>query len=96
MSRPCDAQAARRQAHQLALAYFAGTHRARVLNALIQAGDDGLTADELEVVLSMSGNSVRPRLQELAKPGGVRRTDRSRRTRSGAFALVWVAVEGQP
>jgi predicted ArsR family transcriptional regulator len=83
-------QAAARQA----AFFFAGTQRARIYDALQGAAPAGLTADELEHRLGLSGNAVRPRLLELAEMGAIKRTDRTRRTRSGALALLWVAVEG--
>ena len=94
--KPCDAGAAtRREAMQGAL-IFGAAQRTRILAALLEARPGGLTADELEERLSMSGNSVRPRLRELLEAGQVTRTDRTRRTRSGSLALVCVVSEVAP
>ncbi len=95
MTRPRDAGAATRREAMEGAIIFGAAQRTRILAALLDA-HDGLTADDLEVRLSMSGNSVRPRLRELEAARQVTRTARTRRTRSGSLALVWVAGEVTP
>lgn len=70
--------------------------RARVLAALA-ASPAGLTAEEVERVTGLSGNTVRPRLAELADLGRAVRSPRVRSTSSGRSAVVWtVAGEVTP
>ena len=58
----------------------------------LQQHPDGMTAEELETATGLSGNSVRPRLVELAEVNLVTRTERTRKTRQGRDAFVYVAV----
>jgi predicted ArsR family transcriptional regulator len=60
-----------------------------VLDALGNAG--GLTAQELEYVTGLAGNTVRPRLWELRKRGLVADSGQTRKTPSGRAAIVWRA-----
>lgn len=64
--------------------------------AAIKASPHGLTDEEIGRVLSMQGNSVRPRRVELVGDGA-RLPHRiesagTRKTRSGRRAVVWVVV----
>lgn len=70
--------------------------RLRVLDAVRAAGDEGLTAEEVERATGLGGNTCRPRLQELREAGLVVRTERRRPTRSGRQAFVHVAGEPPP
>jgi hypothetical protein len=45
-----------------------GTQRAKVLEAIGEAGLDGLTDQEIAVALGLAENSVRPRRRELSDP----------------------------
>jgi hypothetical protein len=45
-----------------------GTQRAKVLEAIREAGLDGLTDQEIAVALGLAENSVRPRRKELSNP----------------------------
>ena len=80
-----------------AKASTAAEQRLRVLAAIRQRGDYGATADELEVVLGMLGNSIRPRLVELRGecrrrpdlPVLIQDSGEHRPTRSGRSAVVW-------
>ena len=69
----------------------ANNQRARILLELYRH-DGGLCAFEIEQLLGMSGNTVRPRLVELARHGHVRATDETRLTPSGRPAAIWKAV----
>ena len=65
--------------------------RGRVLHA-IHASAYGLTAQEIEDRTGIAGNTVRPRLVELRDAGLIVEGPRFRKTRSGRWAVVWVAV----
>lgn len=65
--------------------------RSRVL-ALLASRDGGMTAQEIEDALSLSGSSVRPRLVELRETGCVRDSGRTRLTASKRSAVVWEFV----
>lgn len=67
-----------------------GTQKAAIYDTLVEV-TQGLTRDELETVLHLSGNAVRPRVQELIEAGLVEETELTRRTRSGSKATVLVA-----
>lgn len=68
----------------------AETLRRAVLDA-IRASADGLTDEEIQQRLEMSGNTSRPRRRELQKAGLVWDSGRTRKTLSGRKAVVWVA-----
>ena len=68
------------------------TLRRAVLDALRAAGEAGLTDEEMQTRLGMGGNTQRPRRVELERGGLVRDSGRTRRTRGGREAVVWVAV----
>lgn len=55
---------------------------------------DGLTADEVASRLKLSPLTVRPRVAELHKAGGVADSGLRRKNRSGRNAIVWVAHGG--
>jgi hypothetical protein len=60
-----------------------------VLNAIRDAGADGLSSDEAEVVLAMTHQTVSARVHELARAGAIVDTGERRRTRSKRLATVW-------
>jgi hypothetical protein len=64
--------------------------RARVLAYLVTQ-PDGATDEELQTALDMPGSTERPRRVELVTRGLVRDSGRTRQTRSGRQAVVWVA-----
>lgn len=68
--------------------------RRRVFDAIEAAGAAGLIAEEVEGATGLGGNTVRPRLMELAKEGRIMRAPRVRPTRSGRCAVVWVVAPG--
>ena len=78
--------------HQAAhsLAESAANLRERVFAAIERAGDDGLTAEEIEGLTRLGGNTVRPRLCELREAKRIVQTDRTRKTRSGRNAHIYV------
>jgi hypothetical protein len=57
---------------------------------------NGYTAEELERVTGLAGNTVRPRLRALVLKGMVRDSGRTRANNSGRKAAVWVAADGDP
>ena len=63
--------------------------RMSILAALIRADPQGLTADEIERCTGMTGNSIRPRLVEMATLTWVSRGPEVRATKSGRDASVW-------
>lgn len=68
---------------------LAPTLRLRVLQALLSAGEDGLTREQLEHVTALDGSTLRPRVWELMKDGTIREIpDRTRKTLSGRFAAI--------
>lgn len=77
------------------IAEDAETLRQRVLAAIRAAGEAGMTDEEIQTELHMSGNTERPRRWELAKICAIRRAGRTRKTTSGREADVWIAT-GRP
>lgn len=72
--------------------YATSTERSRVLRCL-RDHPDGLTDEELQDVLNMNPSTQRPRRIELCdmEPALVKDSGRTRKTRSGRNAVVWVA-----
>jgi hypothetical protein len=74
------------------------TQRALVRAAIVAAGPEGRTDDELQLLLQLDGSSERPRRWELWKMNRIRvRTDPEgkpvrRLTRTNRSAVVWVAA----
>ena len=63
--------------------------RMTILAALLRAAPYGLTAQEIEQHTGMTGNSIRPRLVEMATLTWVSRGPEVRATKSGRDAAVW-------
>lgn len=73
---------------------FTGRERLAVLAAFLDAGKDGLTHQEAEACLcEWMPSGVRTRCKELVRLGLIVDTGRTRLTRSGRHAIVWVAKE---
>ena len=66
-----------------------GDLRERVFQA-IAARAEGATAQELEGLTGLAGNTIRPRIVELYEANRIRRSGEKRRTRSNRRAEVWV------
>lgn len=62
--------------------------QARVVEAISRNYGEA-TADEIEVLTGLSGNSVRPRIVELREAGVIEDSGRQRPTRLGNKAVVW-------
>ena len=65
---------------------------ARVLFSIRDAGRGGMTDEEMQLELSMPGNSQRPRRVVLVQMGLVCDGGIRRRTLSGRSAIAWVDV----
>lgn len=76
----------------LAAAPDARNLRERVLVALGEAGDAGLTADQCALAVGRDRLSVRPRVAELARLGRIVETGERRKNESGLSAKVWRAA----
>ena len=68
----------------------AGSTDRRILDELRKRGERGGTDEELQLALSLGGNSQRPRRVALAKAGKVIDSRRRRRTSSGRAAIIWI------
>lgn len=74
----------------------AGTLRAQVLDYVRRCKHHGAIDEEIQLALEMNPSTQRPRRQELEKMGLIVRTTRTRMTKSGRSAVVFVAVEVKP
>ena len=70
-----------------------GSLRLKIYELLIRAGSRGATDYEIESVLAISGNSVRPLRGSLEKQGFIIDSGTTRENRNGNLCIVWVAVE---
>jgi transcription initiation factor IIE alpha subunit len=70
------------------------TAKARILTAIREAGEAGLTDEEIEIVTGIDGNTVRPRRGELRQERLIRKKRKKLRrlTRTENLADVWVAL----
>lgn len=66
--------------------------RSLVLAFICSRGPEGATDEECQVSLGMNPNTQRPRRIELVTKMSVRDSGRTRKTRAGRLATVWVAV----
>jgi hypothetical protein len=53
-------------------------------------GEEGATDEEIQTGLAMNPSTQRPRRGELLKAGLIEATERTRKTRSGRNAIVWI------
>jgi hypothetical protein len=77
-----------------AIAPAAGTLRATVLAYLVRCEESGATDEEMQTAIGMAQNTQRPRRGELVRAGFVRDSGKTRPTRSGRNASVWIATGG--
>jgi hypothetical protein len=89
-SAPHQRGSATSEAAAVAIEPRSGTLRRMVLDHLRQCGAHGATDDEMQQALEMNPSTQRPRRVELVDSGLVKETSRTRRTRSGRQAAVWV------
>lgn len=76
-----------------AIAPAAGRLQKLALAAIRDAGERGLTADELAARLGMDRWSVQPRTSELRRKHLIRDSEQRRLNASGRRAIVWCAEE---
>lgn len=69
-----------------------GTQRGRVLRCVVDAGEEGVTDDQVRDRLGLELNTVRPRRLELVEAGYVIDSGDTRMTSSGNPAVVWLAT----
>lgn len=69
-----------------------GALRLAVYAMLVSRGWVGATDEEMQDALEMAPNTQRPRRIELVEDGWVRDSGRTRPTRSGRKAVVWVVA----
>lgn len=67
--------------------------RDRIFQFIRQQGPKGATDGEIQEALSLSGDSERPRRGELVDAGEIVFSGRTRPTRSGEPAKVWILAE---
>jgi|ERR1700722_300137 len=72
-----------------------GRLQLKVLTAIRESGEVGLTDEEIQTKLSMNPSTQRPRRIECLDQGFIKDSGRTRKTRSGRQAVVWVAVVKQ-
>jgi hypothetical protein len=66
-----------------------------VFAAILQAGDNGATCDEIELLLNQPHQTVSARIYDLVREGRIHNTGHSRITRAGAAAIVY-AIGSSP
>jgi hypothetical protein len=92
MSLPYAPGSATSAAAAAAAAGDANRHRAAVFAAILAAGYDGLTRQEIERQTGLNGNTVRPRVVELANRGLIKPSDEIRRNAGGRACEVLVSA----
>lgn len=70
----------------------ANTLRAKVYDLIKVSSEYGATDEELQDILCMEGSTERPRRKELCEQGKVKDSGKTRKTKSGRQAVIWVAV----
>ncbi len=66
----------------------------RILDFVRSRGYQGCTDSEIQERLSMCGDSQRPRRVALTRARFIRDSGRTRKTKTGRAATVWIAVQG--
>lgn len=69
-----------------------GTLRRKVLEALQYSGAEGMTDEEMQGRLHLTGSTQRPRRVELVAAGLVVDSGKRRAAESGRNAVVWIAA----
>jgi len=70
------------------------TLQEKVFDEIEGWGAYGATDDEIEVSLELTHQTASARRRELVKAGKVIDSGRTRKTRSGCQAIVWITTEG--
>ena len=81
-----------RQAAAVAIRPTAGRQRMKVLAFLISRGTRGATDEETQAATGLTGNSERPRRQELQKLQLIEDSGDVRATAAGRCAVIWRAT----
>lgn len=90
---PCQAHSETSRAAAEAIEPAAETLRRRVLDFLRGVADLGATDEDMQLIMKMNPSTQRPRRIELVEMGLVLDSGRTRPTRSGRKAVVWVIVQ---
>lgn len=90
---PYQRHSATSKAAALSAEPTAGTKRAIALAFLRGRGAHGATDEEMQELIPLTANTQRPRRVELVKGKFVVDSGRTRKTRGGDDAVVWVATE---
>ena len=90
---PFQAHSATSRASAREIEPEAQTLQGRVLSAIRAAEHGGMTDEELQTDLEMNPSTQRPRRRELQLKKLIRDSGRTRRTKSGRKAVVWVAEQ---
>jgi hypothetical protein len=69
-----------------------GSQRRAIYEEIRSRGSDGMTCDEICVVLQLLVQSVTPRINTLARDRWLEDSGLRRNTSSGNPAIVWVAI----
>ncbi len=69
-----------------------GSQRRAIYEEIRSRGTDGLTCDEICVILQLLVQSATPAINTLARDGWLKDSGLRRNTRSGNAAIVWVAI----
>lgn len=92
----CDRDTSLEAAHHQARSGRATSDERRVYEALV-ASADGLTDDQVEILLAMRHQTASARRRGLVLKGLVEDSGRRRKTSSGRLAIVWVCRDaGSP
>jgi protein involved in temperature-dependent protein secretion len=71
----------------------AGTHRGIIFDRFCTVASYGATDEEMQTMTRLNPSTQRPRRIELVKQGWIKDSGRTRATRSGAQAVVWVLAD---
>jgi len=74
------------------IAPVTGELRRRVYDFIRERGQEGATDEEMQVALDMGPSTQRPRRVELVRGGFVIDSGRTRLTKSGRKAVVWIVA----
>lgn len=69
-----------------------GTKRRQVYDLIMANMSNGMTADEVQISTDFSPNTINPTIKGLADDGWISDSGERRPTRTGALAIVWVAI----
>lgn len=90
-ARRSDPPTAKRAAEQVRVR--SGTQRGRVFDAIVWAGETGMTSEEVSVKTGIPYRSVTPRVGELKRGGWIKASGRTRKSSMNVDTEVLVARE---